>query len=154
MWHQDIEKDFQTLPCNWQWFWISWQSGRFWHQKSAVQIQSLAKINPDRVYTVNCWKDKNKEKETGQVVKFARLLLRRSEFESCWSLQFFSVKFVLEKNEKHIWPTFCLKRNLRHNYTVCIFRTKWRHTFYQSSRMVGAIFSFLTFVVVLQILKP
>ena len=29
----------------------------------------------------------------------ARLLLRQSEFESRWSLQFFSVKFVLGKNE-------------------------------------------------------
>ena len=29
----------------------------------------------------------------------ARLLLWRAEFESCWHLQFFSVNFVLEKNE-------------------------------------------------------
>ena len=48
-----------------QWLWLSWQSGRFRHQRSAVQIPSLAKF---LLNIVNCqlyWKDDNKEKEAG-----------------------------------------------------------------------------------------
>ena len=33
--------------------WLSWQSGRFQYQRSAVQIQSSAKFI-EQLYTVNC----------------------------------------------------------------------------------------------------
>ena len=56
--------DFKILNLA-QWLWLSWQSGRFRHQRSAVQIPSLAKF---LLNIVNCqlyWKDDNKEKEAG-----------------------------------------------------------------------------------------
>ena len=36
-----------------QWLWLSWQSGCFQYQRSAVQIQSSAKFI-EQLYTVNC----------------------------------------------------------------------------------------------------
>ena len=47
--------------------WLSWQSGRFEHQSSAVRIQSTATfIEP--IFPVNCSykKDENKEQEAGK----------------------------------------------------------------------------------------
>ena len=44
-----------------QWFWLSWQSGHPQHQRSAVQIQSLANFYKTFVYRQLCWKDENKE---------------------------------------------------------------------------------------------
>ena len=41
-------------------FELSRQSGRFWYQRYALRIQSSAKIK--KLFTVNCWKDKDKEK--------------------------------------------------------------------------------------------
>ena len=36
-----------------QWLWLSWYSGRFRYQRSAVRIQSLAKFI-EHLFTVNC----------------------------------------------------------------------------------------------------
>ena len=49
-----------------QWLCLSWQSGRFWHQRFAVRILILAKFLLI-LFTVNYvyWKDENKEKEAG-----------------------------------------------------------------------------------------
>ena len=33
--------------------------------------------------------------------QFARLPLQQSEFDSCWSLQFFPYKFVFEKKQQN-----------------------------------------------------
>ena len=45
-----------------QWLWLSWKSGRFQYQRSAVQIQSLAKIYIyiEHLFTVNCVLKKRK----------------------------------------------------------------------------------------------
>ena len=49
-----------------QWLWSSWQSGRFWHQRTRVQIQSSAIFIKD-LFTVRCYdKRTNKEKESGK----------------------------------------------------------------------------------------
>ena len=59
----------QTCVCNiyvkGQWLWLSWQSGRFRQQRSAVQTQSSAKFLLSIVNCQLCRKDKNKEKEAG-----------------------------------------------------------------------------------------
>ena len=36
--------------------------------------------------------------------QFARLPLQQSEFDSCWSLQFFPYKFVFEKKQQESGP--------------------------------------------------
>ena len=49
-----------------QWLWLSWLSGRFRHQRSAVQIQSLALFYMEHLFTVNCVeKTKIKKKRPG-----------------------------------------------------------------------------------------
>ena len=40
-----------------QWLWLSWQRGRFQHQRFVVEIQSSAKLSTKHMLTVNCWKD-------------------------------------------------------------------------------------------------
>ena len=51
--------DFKILNLA-QWLWLSWQSGRFRHQRSAVQIPSSAKFVLNTVYLIvflysKCW---------------------------------------------------------------------------------------------------
>ena len=48
-----------------QWLWVSWQSGHFWHQRSAVQIPTSAIFLLNIVYCQLYWKYKNKGKEAG-----------------------------------------------------------------------------------------
>ena len=50
------------LP-NGQWGWLSWQSGHFSHQRSAVRIPTSAKFLLNFVCCQLYWKDENKEKE-------------------------------------------------------------------------------------------
>ena len=35
---------------SWQWLWLSWQSGHFPYQRSAVRIQSLARFYNEHIY--------------------------------------------------------------------------------------------------------
>ena len=54
-----------------QWLWLSWQSGRFQYQRSAIRIQSLAKFI-EHLFAVNCiekTKIKKKEAENGPFLK-------------------------------------------------------------------------------------
>ena len=37
-----------------QWLWFSCLSGRFQHERSTVQIQSMAKIYPEQECSLNC----------------------------------------------------------------------------------------------------
>ena len=68
-----IEADLSaSLFC--QWLWLSWQSGRFRHQRSAVQIQSQAKFLLNIVNCQLCRKDENKEKEAGNGPFFKKTL--------------------------------------------------------------------------------
>ena len=57
-----VRKTMYTLG---QQLWFSCQSGRFRHQRSIVQIQSLAKFILNIVYCQLNRKDENKEKEAG-----------------------------------------------------------------------------------------
>ena len=52
-----------------QWWWLSWQSGRFLHQRSAVWIPTSAKFLLNNVYCQLYWKDENKGKEAGSHLK-------------------------------------------------------------------------------------
>ena len=47
----------------WQWLWLSWWSGRFWHQRSAVLIQSSANLIHYKMYHKLYWKEKNRKKK-------------------------------------------------------------------------------------------
>ena len=59
----DSSRQIRTYPPR-QLLWLSWQSGPFRHQRSAVRIQSLAKFY--HVFTINCIeKTKITEKEAG-----------------------------------------------------------------------------------------
>ena len=53
-----------TLTKPGQWLWLSWLSGHFQYQRSAVWTQSSAKFYNVHV---NCWKDKKTKKEAGNV---------------------------------------------------------------------------------------
>ena len=60
-----------TTTCiliNWQWLWLSWKSGRFLYQRSAVRIQTPANFH--RTFIIYCQlyfieNTKIKEKEAG-----------------------------------------------------------------------------------------
>ena len=47
-----LAQPFDTNECR-QWLWLSWQSGRFWYQRSGVRIQTLA-IFIEHLFTANC----------------------------------------------------------------------------------------------------
>ena len=51
--------------CGQWWWWLSWQSGRFRHQRSAVRIPTSAKFLLNNVYCQLYWKDENKKKRPG-----------------------------------------------------------------------------------------
>ena len=53
-----------------QWLWLSWQSGCFKHQRSAVRIQSLAKFYMEHLFTVNCIEKTNINKKMPGMVHF------------------------------------------------------------------------------------
>ena len=48
---------------NLQWFWLSWQSGRFQYQKSAVRIQTPENFNRTFIYCQLYCIEKTKIKE-------------------------------------------------------------------------------------------
>ena len=114
-----------------KWLWLSWQSGRFQYQRSAVRIQSLAKnyLYQTFVYCQLCIeKTKIKKKRPGMAHFFKKKCRqvgnRRSSVDSFAStivrsrvrmpstphhLRFYAVKFctifviVLRKGRKRAW---------------------------------------------------
>ena len=66
MWsiHKTVCKE-NSDTTKWQWLWLSWQSGRLRHQRSAVRIQSSTNFDQTFVFCQLCSKDENKEKEAG-----------------------------------------------------------------------------------------
>ena len=45
-----------------QWWWLSWHSNRFWHQRSIVRNPDIGKVLLNIVYCQLSWIDENKEK--------------------------------------------------------------------------------------------
>ena len=73
---------FKKTWLYWQWFWLNWWSGHFWHQMSIVQIQAS-----NFLFTVLnlCCKDKNKEKEAGNGTFFKKKTWIYGQwFWICW----------------------------------------------------------------------
>ena len=65
-----------------QWLWLSWQSGHFRHQRSAVRIPSLAKFILNIVCCQLYWKDENKEKEAGKVPFYFKNISLHNRFST------------------------------------------------------------------------
>ena len=53
-----------TITLGSEWLWLKRQSRCFWYHRSAVWIQSSTKFQ-NEYFTVNSWKDENKDKEAG-----------------------------------------------------------------------------------------
>ena len=96
---------------NWQSLWVSWESGRFCVQRSAVWIQSLAKFDIEHLF-VNCllyWKDENNEKVAGNgPLKrncWAEITKERILINPCWRPGNHFFKRVITFEEISPWMT-------------------------------------------------
>ena len=108
--------------------WLSWQSGRLCHQRSAVRVQSLAIISRAFIYFHLCWEDKNKEKEAANGSLKLSQIERKNLFD-------YSVLYLLSWTPAQVTLTvFYVFDNSLKPVASLLVSPKWRYAVWLKSR--------------------